>query len=407
MGAGFSFTNRLCLHICAVRAVELSRISAGVMETLPRPESAWQETPLEQLERTVTWGVRKINGWDALALAQFLGASGSFERNILQQARKTVFHNTQRSGTRYARIPGPYACPFCLMLASRGAAYLTAESATSKANGERFHDGCHCIAIECLTQDDVPSFIHELEQEWNNTAGQVTTGSADQQRAWTQYLHSSRPYQVRAGHTMKNVMTVRPTPSILQAPGQTHLYKEGKKANYDGQKSLSASFLRDHGMQVDGRSIATKGNRRGKQNWDDNELENARLLESRNIAPVWGCRTISDLDPLQQKTVQAESRKITGKKGVKTPDYIVGDATAELKTLEGLSREKKVDEAILNDLDDGRKQATAVVIDARNYPTPREELAVELENRMQTDKLPAEFLVRGRDGLGDYEIRWP
>ena len=377
------------------------------METLPRPESAWQETPLEQLERTVTWGVRKINGWDALALAQFPGASGSFERKILHQARKTVFHNTQRSGTRYARIPGPYACPFCLILASRGAVYLTEKSATSKTNGGRFHDGCHYVAIECLTQDDVPSFIHELEQEWNNTAGHVTTGEKDQQRAWTHYLHSSRPYQVRAGHTMKNVMTVRPTPSILQAPGQTHLYKKGKKANYDGQKSLSASFLRDNGMQVDGRSIATKGNRRGKPNWDDNELENARLLESRNIAPVWGCRTISDLDPLQQKTVQAESRKITRKKGVKTPDYIVGDATAELKTLEGLSREKKVDEDILNDLDDGRKQATAVVIDARNYPTPREELAVELENRMQTDKLPTEFLFRGRDSLGDYEIRWP
>ena len=227
MGAGFSFTRRLCLHVCAVRAFELSRISAGVMETLPRPESAWQETPLEQLERTVTWGVRKINGWDALVLAQFLGASGSFERNILQQARKTVFHNTQRSGTRYARIPGPYACPFCLMLASRGAVYLTEKSATSKTNGGRFHDGCHCVAIECLTQSDVPSFIHELEHEWRNTAGQVTTGEKDQQRAWTHYLHSSRPYQVRAGHTMKNVMTVRPAPSVLQAPGQTHLYKKG------------------------------------------------------------------------------------------------------------------------------------------------------------------------------------
>ena len=187
----------------AMRALELSRISAGAMGTLPRPESAWEEIPRDQIERTVTWGLRKLDTWDALALAQFLGKSGSFERNILRQARKTVFYNTQRSGTRYARIPGPYACPFCLMLASRGAAYLTAESATSKANGERFHDGCHCIAIECLTQDDVPSFIHELEQEWNNTAGQVTTGSADQQRAWTQYLHSSRPYQVRAGHTMK------------------------------------------------------------------------------------------------------------------------------------------------------------------------------------------------------------
>ena len=68
----------------AVRALELSRISSGAMGTLPHAESAWEEIPQEQIERTVTWGLRKIDTWDALALAQFLGDSGSFERNILR-----------------------------------------------------------------------------------------------------------------------------------------------------------------------------------------------------------------------------------------------------------------------------------------------------------------------------------
>ncbi|MEQ3835621.1 hypothetical protein [Lawsonella clevelandensis] len=374
-----------------MRAVELSRISAGVMETLPRPESAWQETPLEQLERTVTWGVRKINGWDALALAQFLGASGSFERNILQQARKTVFHNTQRSGTRYARIPGPYACPFCLMLASRGAAYLTAESATSKANGERFHDGCHCIAIECLTQDDVPSFIHELEQEWRNTAGQVTTGEKGQQRAWAQYLHSSRPYEVRAGHTMKNVMTVRPTPSVLQAPGQTHLYKKGAKATTTlHRKAISAGTLRRAGVVNDGAS------------WRPEEHALVGRLQARNTAKAQAVEIIGQMKDSDRKKRILE---ITGGK-LSTPDYIIGDVTVDLKTLTG-GNKKSADDVILDDLKEARRQAGVAIIDARKYPVEQEELAQLLEDRIQEDKVPSEFVIIGQYNDKEYELVWP
>ncbi|WP_148565070.1 hypothetical protein [Lawsonella clevelandensis] len=374
-----------------MRAFELSRISAGVMETLPRPESAWQETPLEQLERTVTWGVRKINGWDALALAQFLGASGSFERNILQQARKTVFHNTQRSGTRYARIPGPYACPFCLMLASRGAVYLTEKSATSKTNGGRFHDSCHCVAIECLTQDDVPSSIHELEQEWNNTAGHVTTGEKDQQRAWTHYLHSSRPYQVRAGHTMKNVMTVRPTPSVLQAPGQMHLYKRGKKSTTVlHRKAISAETLRKAGVVNDGGS------------WLKEERALVGRLQTRNTAKVQAVEIIGQMRDDDRKKHVLE---ITGGKQ-RTPDYIIGDATADLKTLKRL-RGKTIDEKILKDLEQSRYQASVAIIDAREYPVEKEELARLLEDRMQEDKVPSEFVILGQYDGREYELVWP
>ena len=375
----------------AVRALELSRISSGAMGTLPHAESAWEEIPQEQIERTVTWGLRKIDTWDALALAQFLGDSGSFERNILRQARKTVFYNTQRAGTRYSRIPGPYACPFCLMLASRGAAYLTEKSATSKANGERFHDGCHCIAIECLTQDDVPSFIHELEQEWNNTAGHITTGSADQQRAWTQYLHSSRPYQVRAGHTMKNVMTVRPTPSVLQAPGRMHLYKRGKKSTTVlHQKAISAETLRKAGVVNDGGS------------WLKEERALVGRLQTRNTAKVQAVEIIGQMRDDDRKKHVLE---ITGGKQ-RTPDYIIGDVTADLKTLKRL-RGKTIDEKILKDLEQSRYQASVAIIDAREYPVEKEELARLLEDRMQEDKVPSEFVILGQYDDREYELVWP
>lgn len=332
--------------------------------------------------------MRKINGWDALALAQFLGASGSFERNILQQARKTVFHNTQRSGTRYARIPGPYACPFCLMLASRGAVYLTEKSATSKTNGGRFHDGCHCVAIECLTQDDVPSFIHELEQEWNNTAGHVTTGEKDQQRAWTHYLHSSRPYQVRAGHTMKNVMTVRPTPSVLQAPGQTHLYKKGVKSpSRTHDKANSVADLRKAGIVG------------GKPKWEGNEGEIASALSTRNAADVEYCKSVKYMTKEERERLKQLSGKLS------TPDYVIGDVSVDLKTL--TEQPKDTASAILRKAEKASRQAPNAIIDARIVEADRNELAEELSKRMQAGKIPQELLIIGRDTAGEYEIVWP
>lgn len=377
----------------AMRALELSRISAGAMGTLPRPESAWEEIPRDQIERTVTWGLRKLDTWDALALAQFLGKSGSFERNILRQARKTVFYNTQRAGTRYARIPGPFACPFCLMLASRGAAYLTAESATSKANGERFHDGCHCIAIECLTQDDVPSFIHELEQEWNNTAGQVTTGSADQQRAWTQYLHSSRPYQVRAGHTMKNVMTVRPTPSVLQAPGQIHLYKRGKSARSEvNHRNYSAEQLRQGGLV--GR----------RERWSPNERDIAVLIEKRSGVRSEYCAALGQL-PSEQQDAFRRSLGLGKEFSKNTPDILCGDITIEAKQISGTS--KNPCGGVIANIRKAQHQSDHVVVDSRNFSIPREELIETIESDINTDHYPKEFLVLGTDDEGDYELIWP
>ena len=47
---------------------------------------------------------------------------------------------------RYRRIPSPGACDFCLMLASRGAIYLSRSSALVDKAGEPFHNNCRCSA---------------------------------------------------------------------------------------------------------------------------------------------------------------------------------------------------------------------------------------------------------------------
>ena len=57
--------------------------------------------------------------------------------------REAMVRNCARENMRYARIPtGPNTCDFCLMLASRGFVYHSADSA-----GASSHRSCDCVVI--------------------------------------------------------------------------------------------------------------------------------------------------------------------------------------------------------------------------------------------------------------------
>ena len=67
-------------------------------------------------------------------------------------AHKTTIANAERDyrhGVRYARVPtGKETCGWCLMLASRGFAYTSAESAGYRGFAfNRFHDHCDCRVV--------------------------------------------------------------------------------------------------------------------------------------------------------------------------------------------------------------------------------------------------------------------
>ncbi|MCA1841082.1 MAG: hypothetical protein LC723_12290 [Actinobacteria bacterium] len=69
--------------------------------------------------------------------------NSSTDRRILSAARDTMVYNASReNGARFGReYNGNGKCTFCPMLASRGAVYLSADSA---GEATQFHDGCHC-----------------------------------------------------------------------------------------------------------------------------------------------------------------------------------------------------------------------------------------------------------------------
>ncbi|MCQ9343548.1 VG15 protein [Corynebacterium kozikiae] len=108
----------------------------------------------------------------ALALRKLQGIAN---RLVAEPARKTVGLATLKAGTRYARVPEPGACSFCLMLGSRGAVY---SSKTALGTMGRYHDNCRCLAIEVKTDADLLRINRDL-MKLSETFNREFGGAAD------------------------------------------------------------------------------------------------------------------------------------------------------------------------------------------------------------------------------------
>lgn len=84
-----------------------------------------------------------------LATAHVLG---TMNKAVNGHARRTMTRNTANHGGRYARVPtGATTCAFCLMLASRGFVYRSAESA---GEFDSYHSNCDCQVIASFDEDN-------------------------------------------------------------------------------------------------------------------------------------------------------------------------------------------------------------------------------------------------------------
>lgn len=95
---------------------------------------------------------------------------GITNRLVAEPARNTVFQNTVTAGTRYARIPEPGACNFCLMLASRGAVYSRDTVVGNSMN--KYHDRCRCLGIEVKSDSELPQINKDLLEKYK--AGELS-----------------------------------------------------------------------------------------------------------------------------------------------------------------------------------------------------------------------------------------
>ncbi len=77
------------------------------------------------------------------------------DKYVKQPGRDTIASNAKREGVRWARVPtGAKTCAFCLLLASRDAAYHSKQSAGG--NGNRFHGACDCVITRIAKGDEYP-----------------------------------------------------------------------------------------------------------------------------------------------------------------------------------------------------------------------------------------------------------
>lgn len=108
------------------------------------------------------------------ALAGFLMDADKFVKAF---GRNTIYENSDRRGTRYARIPsGSKTCAFCMVLASRDAVYLSQRSAGG--GGNDYHGYCDCTVTPVNDRSDLPEGYDtdELYAIYNNARDESGSG---------------------------------------------------------------------------------------------------------------------------------------------------------------------------------------------------------------------------------------
>lgn len=115
--------------------------------------------------------------------------AGTMQRAVFDGARDTTLVNVAHEPrAAWARHASANACEFCRLMATRGAVYKSAETAA----GEKYHDNCHCVAIEVRPGEEYqpPAYVQDWEDQYLQARkdarkdGPVTTKSI--MAAWRQ-----------------------------------------------------------------------------------------------------------------------------------------------------------------------------------------------------------------------------
>lgn len=114
---------------------------------------------------------------DPIATASRLTAVA--DRLIKGQARDTLVDNTvaDPAKPRYARVPtGARTCAFCLLLASRGAVYASADTA---GDGRKYHHDCDCVPTPIFGELDLARLKRDASYDPDEFLGVYTQAKRD------------------------------------------------------------------------------------------------------------------------------------------------------------------------------------------------------------------------------------
>ena len=133
-------------------------IRADVTDDFFTPELS-DPTPSDQIAASTRWALSGLFVPNATVdLAAVLGNLEKVTDRLTKQPARETFAGALADDPlepRYARVPsGAETCMFCAMLASRGAVYLSQE--TAGAGARDFHDHCDCTAVAIYDGQGLP-----------------------------------------------------------------------------------------------------------------------------------------------------------------------------------------------------------------------------------------------------------
>lgn len=128
--------------------------------------------PAEQAQATARWA------GSADSPEQVLGrVTGSVQRYVQQGGRNTLARNMDADPAkpRWARAPsGADTCAWCRILSSRGAVYLSEQSAGGLDND--WHDDCNCQPVPVWHGQQEPYDVATLYQQYKAAVAEAGSG---------------------------------------------------------------------------------------------------------------------------------------------------------------------------------------------------------------------------------------
>lgn len=135
--------------------------------------------PAEKFTKNAEWALRSVGDQGLSNL------EGSLNRAVFDGARDTTRLNVEATQSRWAVDARPGACPWCRMMAIRGAVYLSKAGALKSC-----HDNGHCVALEDRVGTyQPPAHFEKWEQEYFKARANAGSGDPKAiQAAWRQEI---------------------------------------------------------------------------------------------------------------------------------------------------------------------------------------------------------------------------
>lgn len=141
----------------AVEWYELLRLQSGALGAFTVVPAPLPDDFLDAVIGSVEYAAGAL--WTPEPEKTLRRLSTKVDKYVKEPGRQTMIYNAEQEGVYWARVPtGAETCSFCLVLASRGAAYHSERKAGSREFGEEnlFHGDCDCDVIRLDPFEEYP-----------------------------------------------------------------------------------------------------------------------------------------------------------------------------------------------------------------------------------------------------------